>query len=234
MLVAVGLLAFLSYTFVYRPVHSMILYNAGYKQLEQDAYREANLFFDNAVEEWRYKSQYFRFAEAFADRRQYSLAGGKYEALLAPVLIRRNGRLEKHPEVAKVRGSERRAILDYAAMETDKTENFEHSEELLDVLLAQERHDYDALLASGDNYLAWGEYDYERYEDARYEYAVLMQHYGQKFELLFRMLRYFIRTDNYKEVKRIKDQFEATEKLKIEPDAYAELGGYLIDKKRSG
>ena len=229
-LVAVGLLAFLSYTFVYRPVHAMILYNAGYKQLEQDAYREANLFFDNAVEEWRYKSQYFRFAEGFADRRQYSLAGGKYEALLAPVLIRRNGRLEKHPEVAKVRGSERRAILDYAAMETDKTENFEHSEELLDVLLAQERHDYDALLASGDNYLAWGEYDYERYEDARYEYAVLMQHYGQKFELLFRMLRYFIRTDNYKEVKRIKDQFEVTEKLKIEPDAYAELGGYLIDK----
>ncbi len=229
-LVAVGLLGFLSYTFVYRPIHALILYNAGYRQLEQDAYREANLFFDNATEEWRYKNQYFRYAEGFADRRQYSLAGAKYEALAAPVLIRRNGRLEKHPEVDKIRGSERQALLDYAAMETEKTENFEHAEELLDVLLAQERHDRDALLAEGDNYLAWGEYDYQRYEDARHSYSVLMQYYGQKYEYLFRMLRYFIRTDNYKEVTRLKDQFEAAEKLKVEPDAYAELGGYLIGK----
>ncbi len=229
-LVAVGLVGFLSYTFVYRPVHALILYNAGYRQLEQDAYREANLFFDNATEEWRYKSQYFRYAEGFADRRQYSLAGAKYEALAASVLIRRNGRLEKHPEVDKIRGAERRALLDYAGMETDKTENFEHAEELLDVLLSQERHDKDALLASGDNYLAWGEYEPRHYEDARRSYSVLMQYYGQKYEYLFRMLRYFIRTDNYTEVARLKDQFEATDKLKVEPDAYAELGGYLLDK----
>jgi Tfp pilus assembly protein PilF len=229
-----GILSYLSFTFIYRPVHALILYNAGYEQLEADSFREANLFFENAVEEWRYKNQYFRFAEGFIEKRQFTLAEQKYEELLFPVLWRDEGRLVRRPQIEKIGRKERQGILDYAAMESRRLENFEKAEELLEILLDQDKRDYDALLASGDNYLDWGEYEYGQYENARKSYATLIQYYGGRWELLFRMLRYFIRTDNHREVVRLKEQFEADPKLKIEPDAYAELGGYLIDRNDLG
>jgi len=232
-----GMIIFLGFTFIFRPIHALVLYNAGYRHLEQDSYREANLFFNDAVQEWRYKNQYFRFAEGFQEKRQYSLAAEKYEELLRRHVIfgeEAGGEIIKNPEVKRIRGKERQALLDYAVMESDKLENFEHAEKLLAVLLNQDKYDFEALLAAGDNYLDWGEYRYERYEDARRSYATLIQQYGARNELLFRMLRYFIRTDNYAEVSRLKDQFQANSRLKVEPDAYAELGGYLLDKNDPG
>ncbi len=230
--IILGLLTYLTLTFVYRPIHALILYNAGYEQLEEDSFREANLYFNRAVNEWRYKKQYFRYAEGFQQKRQYGLAAEKYEQLVSTVvgISEEDGRLMKQPQIRRIRGAERRALLDYAAMERDKLENFEHAEEILAVLLNQDKRDYDALLSAGDNYLAWGEYEFDRYEQARRSYATLMQYYGSKYELLFRMLRYFIRVDNYAEVVRLKEQFEADPGLNVEPDAYAELGGYLIDQ----
>ncbi|WP_319559550.1 periplasmic flagellar collar protein FlcA [Marispirochaeta sp.] len=228
-----GMISYLGFTFIYRPIHALVLYNAGYRHLEQDAYREANLFFDDAVDEWRYKNQYFRFAEGFQDKRQYGLAAEKYEQLLSGHVgfgEGPQGQIVKLPDVRKIRGKERQGLLDYARMETGRLENFEHAEKLLAVLLNQDKYDYEALLASGDNYLAWGAYRYDRYEDARRSYATLIQQYGAKYELLFRMLRYFIRTDNYTEVTRLKEQFQADSRLKVEADAYAEMGGYLLDK----
>ena len=228
-----GMIGFLCFTFIYRPIHALVLYNAGYRHLEQDSYREANLFFDDAVREWRHKNQFFRFAEGFQEKRQYSLAAEKYEELLFKHVSfgeQPDGVIVKYPDAKGVHGKERKALLDYAAMESDKLENFEHAEKLLAVLLNQDKHDYEALLSAGDNYLDWGEYRYERYEDARRSYATLIQQYGAKYELLFRMLRYFIRTDNYPEVSRLKEQFQANPGLKVEADAYAELGGYLLDK----
>ncbi|WP_321990866.1 periplasmic flagellar collar protein FlcA [Marispirochaeta aestuarii] len=232
-----GMISFLGFTFIYRPIHALVLYNAGYRHLEEDSYREANLFFDDAVEEWRYKNQYFRFAEGFQDKRQYSLAADKYEELLRGHISfgeEAGGQIVKLPDIKRIRGKERQALLDYAGMESDKLENFEHAEKLLAVLLNQDKYDYEALLAAGDNYLDWGEYNYERYEEARRSYATLIQQYGAKYELLFRMLRYFIRTDNYTEVTRLKEQFQANPRLDVEPDAYAELGGYLLDKNDIG
>ena len=225
-----GILTYLTFTFVYRPIHALILYNEGYRQLEEGAFREANLYFDRALTEWRYPNQFFRYADGFKEQRQFMLAEEKYEELLYPVMWRHEGAVQKRPDIRRIRGAEERGILEYSRLETDRLENFEFAEELLKILLDQDKHDYDALLAAGDNYLAWGEYEYERYEDARRAYATLIQYHGSRYELLFRMLRYFIRTDNYKEVARLKEQFKAERRLKVEPDAYAELGGYLVDK----
>ena len=85
------------------------------------------------------KSWYYRYAEAFADKRQYDLAEQKYEALLA------------------WQPNDKKGILDYARMESQSLANFEKADSLLQRILGRTMYDYDALLASGDNDLDWAD-----------------------------------------------------------------------------
>jgi tetratricopeptide (TPR) repeat protein len=80
--------------------------------------------------------------------------------------------------------------------------------------------------------MRWAEEDFALYEQARLAYARLISEYGDTDELLFRMLRYFIRVDNEEEVLVLKDLFVNDPGADIVPEVYAELGGYLIDKDR--
>jgi tetratricopeptide (TPR) repeat protein len=45
------------------------------------------------------------------------------------------------------------------------------------------------------------------------------------------MMKYFIRTDNLREVLPLQDYFTSNQKRKISADSLAELGGYLLDKQ---
>ena len=84
----------------------------------------------------------------------------------------------------------------------------------------------------GDTYLEWAtNRDPSKFEDARLQYANLIQLYGQKPLYLSRMMRYFIRTDNLAEVLNLKEYFYP--KLKkdvLEPVDLVELSGYLLEK----
>jgi tetratricopeptide (TPR) repeat protein len=91
--------------------------------------------------------------------------------------------------------------------------------------------DGDALLALGDNNLAWGEYETPRLEDAREAYAKYMERYGRSDPLLERMLKYFIRTDDLGQVLPLQFYFMASAKRQISASTLAELGGYLLDKR---
>ena len=71
-----------------------------------------------------------------------------------------------------------------------------------------------------------------RYEAARLAYATLIEKYGTRDELLFRMLRYFIRTDNAQEVERLRVYFASRPEASVDPAVYAELGGYLVDHRQ--
>ncbi len=213
-LVAGGLFGFLAYSYVYKPLSAATNYRAGYAQIQSDHYALANERFDRATRTWQMKGWYYRYAEAFADKRQYDLAEQKYEALLA------------------WQPNDKKGILDYARMESQRLANFEKADSLLQRILGRTMYDYDALLASGDNNLDWADRVPARYEAARMAYATLIERYGARDELLFRMLRYFIRTDKGDEVERLRLYYAQRPEVKVDAGVFAELGGYLVDHHR--
>ncbi len=212
--IAAALLIFLGYRFVYQPLRARNMYERGLDAIEQGEYQAGNQWFDRAVDVWRVKDRYYQYAETFIAERQYLRAEEKYDQLLTA-----------YP-------GDKKGILDYAEFEAEILGNYGKAEELLNRILEEERNDYDALLASGDNYMAWAEEDPSKYEEARHAYATLIQRYGQTDLLLFRMLLYFIRTDNLEEVLRLKNAFQNDAGAEIDPYVYAELGGYLITRNR--
>ncbi len=210
--VILAMVGFLSYRFVYKPLKALSLYNSGYKAIGKDNFNEANELFDEASIVWLQKKQFYRYAEGFRDKKQFGLAEEKYEKLLG------------------LFPADKKGTLDYARMEWSLLSKYEQAIRILKRYLDVTPFDYEALLMQGDVYLDWGDEDGARYEDARFSYANLIERNGVKTELLFRMLKYFIRTDNAPEVERLKEFFQEDTKLKVDPAAYAELGGYLIDK----
>ena len=213
-LVAGGLFGFLGYSYVYKPLSAYANYRGGYAQIRSDHYALANERFDRGTRTWPMKNWYYRYAEAFADKRQYELAEQKYDALLS------------------WQPNDKKGILDYARMESQRLANFEKADSLLQRILARSMYDYDALFAAGNNDLDWAEKVPDRYEAARLAYATLIERYGARDELLFRMLRYFIRTDKGNEVERLRLYYAERPEVKVDAAAFAELGGYLVDHRR--
>lgn len=226
----VGLLGFLGYRYVYKPLYANVLYRQGYGQIAKERYRLANERFDRAAEVWEFKSWFYRYAQAFAAKRQYQLAGEKYERLL-----------KSHPV-------DRRGILQYAALLSEHLAGYEKADALLQRLLQQNIKDYPALLAQGDNFLQWAESETDagtgsaRLESARFAYASIIDYYGERDEVLLRMMRYFIRLDRMSgqdklaQTRDLKEYLDGRRRLRVGPEllasVYAELGGYWIDKGR--
>ncbi len=208
-----GLVIFLGYRFVYRPMYAYTNYRAGYDHLLGDRSQLANQRFASATATWPMKDWFYRYADGFSTQGRYILAVDKYEELL-----------KRWP-------GDKKGIVDYARMMSTKLLDYKKANELLQRILDVKLYDYDALLASGDNDMEWAAEDPSRYEEARIAYASLIEKYGQKDETLFRMLRYFIRTDNYEEAERLRSYFAGREVKKVDAASYAELGGYLIDRE---
>lgn len=215
-IIIIAALSFVSYEFIYKPIHAYILYNRGYEQLENGNYNLSSDLFDQAFEKKKVKKQFYRYSEGYIDENQWSFARNQYEKLL-----------DHYP-------FDKKGTIDYATMEFEKLADYEHSTALLNEFLIHSdkyKRDYDALLLLGDIYLEWGWEDNNRYDDARLAYAKVMSTYGVGNKVLFRMLRFFIRTDNAKEVYILKERFQADMGIEIDPEAYAELAGYQIDRK---
>ncbi|MDR1970984.1 MAG: tetratricopeptide repeat protein [Treponema sp.] len=206
--------SYLAWRFIYNPVRAENFYRLGYERIAAGEYERANQRFTQAFNIHRDKEWFYRYAEAFRDQRQYLYARNKYDELLS-----------YYPR-------DKRGVLAYAAMETYYEGNYEKADLLLrHNILDYEVNDPDALLAQGDNALAWGEIDPSRYETARFAYARLLDRYGWTDPVAERMLRYFIRTDNLKEVIPLQSFFMDNPKKKISAETLAELGGYLLDKR---
>jgi len=215
-LLVIGLISFLGYRYIYRPLYARSLYEQGLGDVRAERYTQANDKFGRAVDVWRVKKRYYQFAEAFTGKRQYSLAVQKYEQLLSHYPLDKKG------------------ILDYAHLESAILADYQKAESLLESYLDRNMFDYEALMASGDNYMAWAEEEPSHYEDARKAYATLIEQYGDRDELLMKMLSYFIATDNEKQVTYLKNVFQDDPRANIDPLVYAQLGGYLIDKNELG
>ncbi|MDR0473280.1 MAG: tetratricopeptide repeat protein [Treponema sp.] len=212
--VVVASLGYLIYQFIYKPVSAEKLYKIGYERILAGEYQRANDRFNEAFQLHRKKVWFYRYAEAFRDERQYIFAEQKYDELL------------------RYYQRDKKGVLDYASMETKYLRNYEKADRLLrNELLDYAPNDFEGLLAQGDNSLAWGEVDRSKYEDARFAYARLLDKYGWKDPIVERMMKYFIRTDNLKEVLPLQAYFTDNKKRKLSADSLAELGGYLLDKQ---
>ena len=233
-------LALAGYHLVFRPLFAGSLYREGIELIEADQYSLGNQTFDRAWEVWPDSDWYYEYADAFEAEREYTLAQEKYEELLfgrdpavREIALEALAGRTYAPIVAN-HPLPKRGVLEFAALESRTLGNYERADRLIKLLLFRDTNDYDARLALGDNSMRWAEDDPARYEDARLAYARLMEQYGQTDELLFRMLRYFIATDNLDEVLAIKTAFQNDPRAQINPEIYAELAGYLIDNDLLG
>ena len=209
------LLGFLTAKFVVRPVKANILYKEGYTLIENGLYPQSESKFNEAVLYNSVKNWHFKFARAYVDKKQYERAGSMYERLLY------NFKYDLE------------AGLEYASMELEERANYEKAEEITRrFVLDHHINSADGLLLLGDIFLEWAtNRDSDKFEDARIQYANLIQLYGQQPLYLSRMMRYFIRTDNLEEVLQLKEYFYP--KLKkdvLEPKDLVELSGYMLDK----
>ena len=209
------LLGFLTAKFVVRPVKANILYKEGYTLVENGLYPQSESKFNEAVSYKSVKKWHFKYARAYVENNQYERAGAMYERLLHNF----------NYDLA--------AGLEYATMELEERSNYEKAESITRrFVLDHHINSEEGILLLGDIFLEWAtNRDPAKFEDARVQYANLIQLYGQQPLYLSRMMRYFIRTDNLEEVLQLKEYFYPKLKKDIlEPCDLVELSGYMLDK----
>jgi len=213
-LIMVGSIAYLGYRFVYNPIQAERIYRAGYAQIYEGNFQLARDRFDQAFAIHRIRNWFYRYAEAFRELRQFALAEQHYELLLF-----------HFPR-------DRKGVLDFADLQTNYIMNYEKAESLLRrQILDFDPNDFDALLAVGDNSLAWAEIEPSKFEVARISFARLLEVHGWTSPVVERMLRFFIRTDDLGQTLYLKDWFDQSPKRTMQAATLAELGGYLMDKQ---
>ncbi len=207
-----GLIKFTNYC-IYRPLKANSLYKQGYALLQADEYPQAEMRFEEAVKKRINKKWFFKYARGYREHKQYQRAGNMYQNIL---------RYFRHDKMAG---------LEYADMELNDLANYERAEEIVRrEVLDYHINDADGILKLGDVFLEWGtEKDPSKLELAREQYATLIQLYKPTDLYMSRMMRYFIRTDNLREVIQMQKNFEKREKS-LDSDDWTELSGYLLDK----
>ena len=202
---------------IINPLKAHSLYKQGYALLQADEYPQSEMKFEEACKYRISKKWFFNYARGYRNHKQYQRASAMYDRILS---------FFKHDKAAG---------LEYADMELNDMANYERAEEIVRrEVLDYHINDADGILKLGDIFLEWGtEKDPEKLELAREQYANLLQLYGKNQRssdlYLSRMMRYFIRTDNLKQVIPLKKVFEPREKS-LCADDWAELSGYLLDK----
>ena len=202
---------------IINPLKANSLYKQGYALLQADEYPQSEMKFEEACKYRISKKWFFNYARGYRNHKQYQRASAMYDKILS---------FFKHDKAAG---------LEYADMELNDMANYERAEEIVRrEVLDYHINDADGILKLGDIFLEWGtEKDPEKLELAREQYANLLQLYGKDQRssdlYLSRMMRYFIRTDNLKQVIPLKKVFEPREKS-LCADDWAELSGYLLDK----
>ncbi|MDR3284929.1 MAG: hypothetical protein LBS97_07115 [Treponema sp.] len=201
--------------FLYQPIMAERLYKEGYTLLENGFYPQSEQMFDQALTYRPKKNWFFTYARGYRSKQQYERADLMYRN----ILMRYN--------------HDKAAGLEYAEMELYDRGNFGRAEEIARrEVLDYHINDSDGLLLLGDIALEWGteEENPAKLEAARETYSTLIQLYGVKDTYLARMMRYFIRADNLREVLPLKDHFMAAKKMPLGGRDLVELSGFLVEK----
>ena len=200
--------------FVYKPLRASSLYKQGYALLMNNEYPLAEERFERAVAYRASKPWFFKYARGYRDHKQYERSAQMYRRILARF---------KH---------DKQAGLEYATMELYDRANYVRAEEIVRrEVLDYHINDSDGLLLLGDVFLEWADIDDSKYEAARLQYSTLVELYGATDLYMSRMMRYFIRTDNLRNVLELKNRFYASKRKKVlGADDWTELSGYMLDK----
>ncbi len=246
------LLTVILFQFVYRPLKAESLYSQGVRAIGQDDYALGEEYFNSAFFGWDLgtfqvrgvprEDKFFLYADAYRDRRKFDLAEKKYLQIL-----------QAYPE----NGDARNAYAELLSRQLIRYRDAEYVLKGADPLMLSEAisgklpyesipleeiteiNDLKSLILLGDNYLAWAETDPDMYEKARYIYATILKDKrgGGTDEVLLRMFRYLIRTDNEKEIESLRLMYRDKEKVNASPtlqaEVFSELAGWLIDKGRA-
>ena len=198
---------------IYKPLKANSLYKQGYQLLEADEYPQSEMKFNEAITYRISKKWFFNYARGYRSHKQYQRAGNMYQNIL------------------KCFRHDKPAGLEYADMELNDMANYPRAEEIVRrEVLDYHINDKDGILMLGDIFLEWAtDKDPSKFELAREQYATLIQLYEPSDLYKSRMMRYFIRTDNLREVLQLKPDFESRDKSLCAED-WAELSGYLLDK----
>ena len=199
--------------FIYVPAKANSIYKEGYALLEAGAYPQSEELFDEASSYQRQKRWFFKYAEGYSNHKQYERARLVYQSGL---------RYFNH---------DKKMGLKYAEMELYQLRNYENAENVVRrEVLDYYNNDKDGMLLLGDIFLEWGSDKDPRKLDEAYEvYSDIISLYGQKDPYLARLLRYYIRTDDLRNVLQLKDYFYPRKKSLGGQDL-VELSGYLLDK----
>ena len=199
--------------FIYIPAKANSIYKEGYALLEAGAYPQSEELFDEASSYQRQKKWFFKYAEGYSNHKQYERARLVYQSGL---------RYFNH---------DKKMGLKYAEMELYQLRNYENAENVVRrEVLDYHINDKDGMLLLGDIFLEWGSDKDPRKLDEAYEvYSDIISLYGQKDPYLARLLRYYIRTDDLRNVLQLKDYFYPRKKSLGGQDL-VELSGYLLDK----
>ena len=198
---------------IYKPIKANNLYKQGYALLESDEYPQSEMKFNEAVTYRISKKWFFNYARGYREHKQYQRAGNMYQNIL------------------KCFRHDKPAGLEYADMELNDMANYPRAEEIVRrEVLDYHINDKDGILMLGDIFLEWAtDKEPSKFELAREQYATLIQLYEPSDLYKSRMMRYFIRTDNLREVLQLKPDFENRDKS-LSSEDWAELSGYLLDK----
>ncbi|MBN1797430.1 MAG: hypothetical protein JW822_02565 [Spirochaetales bacterium] len=210
-------LALFGYQFIYQPLAALSVYQEGYDAIAENKFDYSVQKFNEASAIWDYKDQYYRFAQAYIKKEKYNLAVQKYETLL-----------KKYPYDEK-------GALDYAHFLSSRGDiskaDFRKAQDIINQhILDRELFHYKGLMALGDNYLRWGDADNTHYEDALRTYQQLHERYPGEDEVMLRLLNYFIHVNNPVQVDWYKNYFRDKQYTPVDPEIYARLAGYLIDR----
>lgn len=204
---------YLGNNFIYRPSQAQSLYKQGYTLLENNAYPQSEMKFNEALKFKSDKKWFYKYAEGYRAHKQYNRAENMYVQIL---------RRFNH---------DKKAGIEYVKMELEDLAAYEKAEEILRrEVLDYHTNDKDALLLLGDVFLEWGtEKDSLKLEDAKEQYSNLIQFYGHNDVYDSRLMRYYVRTDQLREVLQSKENFYPRKKA-LSSDDWTEMSGYLMDK----
>ncbi len=240
-----GLLAGLAIAaneYIIRPIEAVGGYRRAVTQIEAAQYEAAAQSFNQAASRHAILRWFHRTAEAYRDKAEYGRAADIYERLLGSrTLVGSDPKLtsnaERRQEIRarsrlRLGAFDRRAVLAYADMRIHETFQYAEAETLLKGYLARtgNQGDYSALIALGDNYIEWGSEQSSKYGDAAKAYGKAMASQRRPTdEPVFRMLRYYARTGDTQQVRRLVLGFEQKRRTRVDAAAYAEAAGALID-----
>lgn len=204
----------LTNNFIYKPMRADSLYRQGYALLEGGQYPQSEERFNQALTYKPVKKWFFRYAQGYRSRRQYGRSRMMYRALLQRY------------------NHDKKAGLDWADMELYDLYNYAEGERILKrEVLDYHINDPDAILALGDLYLEWAtDREIEKFPLAKEQYDLLTELYGQNSLYLSRQMRYFIRTDDLRQVLIYREFFK-NQKKPLPPKDLIELSGYMLDKR---